>query len=401
MTYDGLTNQSISYNDLDLIGNITRNDTTLVNYFYLADGTKLSALDGSGAGLVYRGPFVYRKGAGSGNSSLTLESAAFGGGLLTPAGAKLYVTDYLGSIRAVVDGETGDMYKASNYSVFGEESVVLTLPQGGNPPQPLATAILPDGETLRDSYTGQEDQDQDFGTCYIDFGARQYNPALRRWMTPDPLSEKYYGISPYAFCNNNPVNFVDPDGRRWVNKQKQIVCDANGPTVYATPEEVELIKAMKSIRTGRQQLQKLVEAPFDIIVDIYHFAPPPISSYGNFSCEGVKYDQAAKRYVPKRSGALITIYSKKAEKRAEKLGLSVSEAMAINFGHEIEHTTSENLELRSRNAQKKEREAAPKQVSKDMISEFVYLQVLKSLKDIQISPNPLIQTAQNINIRTE
>ena len=75
--------------------------------------------------------------------------------------------------------------------------------------------------------------------------------------------------------------------------------------------------------------------------------------------------------------------------------------MAINFGHEIEHTTSENLELRSRNAQKKEREAAPKQVSKDMISEFVYLQVLKSLKDIQISPNPLIQTAQNINIRTE
>ena len=31
-------------------------------------------------------------------------------------------------------------------------------------------------------------------------------------MTPDPLSDKYYGISPYAFCNNNPVNFVDPDG---------------------------------------------------------------------------------------------------------------------------------------------------------------------------------------------
>ncbi len=31
-------------------------------------------------------------------------------------------------------------------------------------------------------------------------------------MAPDPLSEKYYGISPYAFCNDNPVNFVDPDG---------------------------------------------------------------------------------------------------------------------------------------------------------------------------------------------
>ena len=34
-------------------------------------------------------------------------------------------------------------------------------------------------------------------------------------MTPDPLSEKYYSISPYAFCNNNPVSFVDPDGESW------------------------------------------------------------------------------------------------------------------------------------------------------------------------------------------
>ena len=33
-------------------------------------------------------------------------------------------------------------------------------------------------------------------------------------MTPDPMSEKYYGTSPYTFCNNNPVNFVDPDGER-------------------------------------------------------------------------------------------------------------------------------------------------------------------------------------------
>ncbi len=32
-------------------------------------------------------------------------------------------------------------------------------------------------------------------------------------MTPDPLSEKYYGMSPYVFCADNPVNFVDPDGR--------------------------------------------------------------------------------------------------------------------------------------------------------------------------------------------
>ena len=58
---------------------------------------------------MYRGPFVYRKGAGNGNGSLTLESAAFGGGILTPTGAMLYVTDYLGSVRAVIDGNTGEL----------------------------------------------------------------------------------------------------------------------------------------------------------------------------------------------------------------------------------------------------------------------------------------------------
>jgi len=36
---------------------------------------------------------------------------------------------------------------------------------------------------------------------------------IQRWTTPDPLAEKYYDLSPYAFCANNPINFVDPDGR--------------------------------------------------------------------------------------------------------------------------------------------------------------------------------------------
>ena len=34
----------------------------------------------------------------------------------------------------------------------------------------------------------------------------------------DPLSDKYPQISPYAYCNWNPVKFVDPDGREIINK---------------------------------------------------------------------------------------------------------------------------------------------------------------------------------------
>lgn len=55
----------------------------------------------------------------------------------------------------------------------------------------------------------------DFSIGYIDFGARQYSTALSRWLVPDPLGEKYYDVSPYAYCAGNPVNLVDPDGM-WI-----------------------------------------------------------------------------------------------------------------------------------------------------------------------------------------
>ena len=56
------------------------------------------------------------------------------------------------------------------------------------------------------------------GSPYLDFGARLYDPRTAAWLAPDPLSEKYYGISPYAYCHNDPINFIDYDGyfdKKW------------------------------------------------------------------------------------------------------------------------------------------------------------------------------------------
>ena len=36
---------------------------------------------------------------------------------------------------------------------------------------------------------------------------------LRKWLSVDPLADKYSNISPYAYCGWNPIKFVDPDGR--------------------------------------------------------------------------------------------------------------------------------------------------------------------------------------------
>ena len=51
------------------------------------------------------------------------------------------------------------------------------------------------------------------GLDEYDSEARWYYPALMRTTTQDPLAEKYYDISPFAWCANNPVNLVDPDGK--------------------------------------------------------------------------------------------------------------------------------------------------------------------------------------------
>jgi uncharacterized protein RhaS with RHS repeats len=53
------------------------------------------------------------------------------------------------------------------------------------------------------------------GLDEYDSQVRMYYPAIMRTTTLDPLAEKYYSISPYAWCGNNPVNAVDPDGMDW------------------------------------------------------------------------------------------------------------------------------------------------------------------------------------------
>ena len=45
-----------------------------------------------------------------------------------------------------------------------------------------------------------------------DFGARHYDPHLGTWMAPDPMAEKYPGMSPFVYCAGDPVNVVDPEG---------------------------------------------------------------------------------------------------------------------------------------------------------------------------------------------
>lgn len=70
--------------------------------------------------------------------------------------------------------------------------------------------------TSSNRYTYNDKEDQNFFDLeYLDYGARFYDPELGRFHTVDPLAEKYYHASPFAYVENNPISRIDPDGRDW------------------------------------------------------------------------------------------------------------------------------------------------------------------------------------------
>ena len=218
---NAFSENAFSY-DLNLTSRVSSGDTTLAEYGHLADGTKISSADGSGNGLQYRGSLVYTQTAGqSGSPILTLDCALTSAGRIvrwTAADGSvsyrslIHLRDHLGSVRAVVDGDTGTVIEASDYYPFGKriptvtEALSVTEPVEvtSNPnPHSVASTSSTTAPTSPNRWHFSGKENQSFlgaSIPFLDFGARMYNPAIARWTAADPLVEKYHGISPYVYC---------------------------------------------------------------------------------------------------------------------------------------------------------------------------------------------------------
>jgi len=80
-----------------------------------------------------------------------------------------------------------------------------------------------------------------------DYGGRWYDPAVGGWSSVDPLAEKYPWCSPYVYCNNNPVKYIDPTGLAWRSTNNQNTGEQTG---YEWVPEDQSYNKDGSLKTG-------------------------------------------------------------------------------------------------------------------------------------------------------
>jgi RHS repeat-associated protein len=210
---------AITYNHLNLPTSVSISGGT-INYVYDAAGIKQRKTVSTGGSTDYAGGFVYK------NNTLKQFSQPEGY-VAYNAGIFNYIyqyKDHLGNNRLSYQDKDNngivnntEIVQENNYYAFG-------LTQKG-----YNGAI--NGLDNKYKYNGKELQDDNIaGTQlnFYDFGARNYDPALGRWMNIDPLAETSRRFSPYTYALNNPVYFIDPDGMEATNSYVHDSQNING-----------------------------------------------------------------------------------------------------------------------------------------------------------------------------
>ena len=179
---------SIGYNCLNLPDQVIFGNGNSILYDYGADGTKLRTVHTTGSSALttdYCGNAVYENGV----LKMLLNEAGYVS--FPDRKFHFYLKDRQGNIRVVADKD-GTVEETNSYYPFGG------MFTSANSVQPY-------------KYNGKELDRKNGLNCY-DYGARQYDAVLGRWTTVDPMSETCYKYSPFIYCNNCPVKYIDPDG---------------------------------------------------------------------------------------------------------------------------------------------------------------------------------------------
>lgn len=221
----------IEYNYLKLPKRIVKGSTTIL-YQYDASGRKLRETIGTNV-TDYVGNLIYK------NNSLYQLSHDEGRAV---NGVYEYnIKDHLGNLRVAFKDSLGvaKITQSNAYGIWGEDLPTLSYQNTAN--------------LNNFKFTGKENL---LETGYIDFGARLYDNIVPRFISIDPLAEKYHGISTYHYVFNNPISLIDPDGR-YVDVSGIYEKGRNGE--YKHPELVEAFNNFASSEQGISFLSKFAQ----------------------------------------------------------------------------------------------------------------------------------------------
>lgn len=178
----------IQYNYLNLPRRIVFGDGNSISYSYDATGKKLRTvhqIDDVNTATDYCGNVIYENGVA--------KTILFEGGYLSLNDGiyHYFIQDHQGNNRVVVN-QNEVVEEVNHYYPFGGTFANSSSVQSCK-------------------YSGKE-LDAKNGLNWYDYGARHYDATLGRWHVADPMAEKYYSLSPYNYCVNNPILLIDPNG---------------------------------------------------------------------------------------------------------------------------------------------------------------------------------------------
>ncbi len=215
--------ESNTYNHLNLPVQINFANGSNINYLYNATGQKLKKVVNGNETITtdYLAGFQYHNGS--------LRNFPHAEGYINVVNGKFKhvfnFTDHLGNIRLSYSDANRDnlitqdeILEENNFYPFGLKHTAYNTNErqyiNNDQINELILILFPrftgDGR-YNYKYNGKELQEE-LGLNMYDYGARNYDPAIGRWMNIDPLAEKAHDLTPYRYCFNNPVNYNDPTG---------------------------------------------------------------------------------------------------------------------------------------------------------------------------------------------